>query len=803
MRVPLSWIREFAPVEGTPGAVADALNEIGLIVDAVETPGREVEGVVVARVLGVTEHPKADKLTLVDVDAGSREARVVCGARNLSAGDVVPYAPPGAGLPGGLRLERREIRGEVSDGMLCSARELDLGDDHEGILHLEAGAEPGADVREVLGLDDAVFELDVTPNRPDAMSVVGVARDLAAKLGTDLAVPEPAVSGAGPAASQRCSVEVVDARRCPRYLAMTGTVEPGATSPGWLARRLTLAGMRPLSPVVDVTNYVLLERGQPLHAFDHRRLGGGGIRVRLARDGETMTTLDGVERTFSAEDLLICDTEDAPVAIAGVMGGADSEVGETTDELLLESAYFQPESVLMTSKRLALRTEASARFERGVDPNGIDVAARRAWQLLEEVAGGTAGAGAVDEYPAPIEAERIRLRPRRVNEVLGTALSDEQIAAHLRSVQIDVEPLEDEIPPADGSLTARVPTFRPDVTREIDLVEEVARLYGYNEVARTFPSTGERSGGLSAAQQDRRSVRQALVGAGVSESMAISLVAPSDLERAGHPGVGVEVENPLRVDESLLRPVVLPGVLDAVAFNASHGLPDVRLFEMGTVFLAPRDGELLPDEREHLAVAIAGSERRRPHEDDRPVDVYDAVGVVETVAEALDLADMLLDPAVRPGFHPGRCAAVFVDGVEVGAVGEVAPEVVEAMELPAAVVAAELDLGRMIAGERRVRWFRPPSRFPVSTIDLAFVLPADEPARHVTATLRRAGGELLEEVSVFDVFESAALGAERKSLAFRLRFRAPERTLTDEEVAQARRACVEAVEGSHRGELRG
>lgn len=797
MRVPLSWIREFAPVEAPPATVADALNELGLIVDAVDVPGRDIGGVVAARVVEVRDHPEADRLTLVDVDAGRGDtAQVVCGARNLSPGDVVPLAPPGATLPGGIELERRKIRGQLSEGMLCSARELGLGDDHEGILHLPAAAELGSDVREVLGLDDAVFDLDITPNRPDAMSVVGVARDLAAKLGASFDAHAPAPAPGGPAAAETATVEVIDPDRCPRYLAMTGTVAMGP-SPAWMARRLTLAGMRPISNVVDVTNYVLLERGQPLHAFDHDRLGGGGIRVRVAREGETITTLDGVERELGPEDLLICDADDVPQAIAGIMGAARGEVGDATARVLLESAYFTPPGILLTSKRLGLRTESSARFERGVDPNGVDVAARRAWELLEDVAGATTGEGAVDVYPAPVAREHVVLRTHRVNDVLGTGLTSGEIAAHLQSIHMGVQ-VQGE------TMVVEVPTFRPDVEREIDVVEEVARLHGYNRVERTLPRASGHVGRLSGEQRERRLVADTLAGLGLSEAMTLSLLAPRDLEAAGHAAVGIEVENPLRVDESLLRPAVLPGLLRSVAFNAAHGLADVRLFEVGHVFHAPPGERLLPEEREHVAGALAGSVRRRPHEDDRPVDVHDAVGLVEAMVGALRLADWSLEPAQRPGFHPGRCAAVFVDGSEAGVVGAVAPEVVGAMELPETVVAFELDVDRLVAASRRIRRHVSPSRFPASWIDLAFAVPLEEPARSVEGTLRAAGGDVLEDVALFDVFESEeALGAGRRSLAFRLRFRAADRTLTDDEVAELRSSCIRAVEQRHRAELRG
>src|SRR5947208_7644889 len=400
MRAPLSWIREFTPVEGSTDELVAALNQVGLEVEDVEEPGRDVRGVIAARVLDVVKHPNADKLTLVDVDFGSDSSRVVCGAENVAAGDAVPYAPAGAHLPEPFGvLERRKIRGVTSDGMLLAPDELGLGDDHEGIVHLDESTKPGADVRELLGLDDVVFDLSITPNRPDAMAIVGVARELAAHFGLPFRVDEhePApicdeVAGA------RVVVEATD--RCPRFVAVAARVVTGE-SPQWMQRRLTLAGMRPISNVVDVTNYVMLERCRPLHAFDLGRLAGRGIVVRLARDGETMTTLDGVERTLTGDDLLICDAERAAQAIAGIMGGADAEVSDATTTVLLESAYFEARGIAKTSKRLGLRSEASARFERGVDPNDVATGAARAMELFAEVAGAQRRPGVIDVYPQP------------------------------------------------------------------------------------------------------------------------------------------------------------------------------------------------------------------------------------------------------------------------------------------------------------------------------------------------------------------------------------------------------------------
>jgi phenylalanyl-tRNA synthetase beta chain len=791
LRAPLSWIREFTPLENIEvDAIADALNQLGFEVEAIEEPGRDVNGVVVARILDVVPHPDADRIRLADVDFGEGQLRVVCGAPNIEAGMVVPFARVGAVLPGDFKIERRKIRGVVSEGMLCSARELGLGDDHDGILPLPSDAPLGTDVREVLGLDDVVFDLAITPNRPDAMGIEGVARELAAHFGLPFSfvAPEP-----GPIldelAGAHVVVEALD--HCPRFVALAARVTMGE-SPDWMKRRLTLAGMRPISNVVDVTNYVMLERCRPLHAYDLAKLPGRGIVVRLAADGEKMTTLDGVERAFTTADLLICDAEGGPQGIAGIMGGAAAEVSGTTTEILLESAHFEASGIARTAKRLGLRSEASARFERGVDPNNAGTGAARAMELLAHVASADPVPGAIDVYPEPIERAHITVRTERVNRLLGTALSEADIAAYLTPLEIEME-----------GTTAIVPTFRPDLEREIDLVEEVARRVGLDNITRSVPANPEKIGGLTPGQRDRRAIDDVLIGAGYDEVYTLPLLAPADLASVGlAPDALIEVENPLRAEESILRPALLPGLLRSVAYNAAHGSPDVALFENGTVFAPPGPGATLPTEHRSLAFARAHHAPRAPHEPDRAVDVYDATAALNALVQELRVTDVELAAAAVPGFHPTRSARIVVGGQDIGVVGEVATAVIDALSLAAPVVGCEIDVDALLASVRTDRMSHPVSRFPASTVDLAFVVDDTIPAAAVQATLTAAGGELLEDVSLFDVFRSEALGAGKVSLAFSVRFRALDRTLTDDEVSALRRAAIDAVASAHGAELR-
>ena len=793
MRAPLSWIREFTPADAPTDDLVAALDQLGLEVEAVEEPGREVVGVRVARILEVLPHPDADRLRLADVDFGEGTTRVVCGAANIAAGQLVPFAPAGASLPGGMTLERRKIRGQLSDGMLCSPRELGLGDDHDGILVLDADAEPGTDVRELLGLDDVVFDLSITPNRPDAMCIIGVARELAAHFGQPLTVPRPEVRG-DPGVPLDASVSIEAPDRCWQYLARVARVSMG-DSPAWLRRRLVKAGMRPISNVVDVTNYVLLERNQPLHAFDLARLRGRGIVVRLADGGERMKTLDGVERVLDETDLLICDAERDAQAIAGIMGGATSEVTTSTSEILLEAAYFERMGIARTSKRLKLRSESSARFERGIDPDGVAEHAARAMELLEQVAGAAVAADAVDECPRHYQRPRITLRTSRVNRLLGTTLADRDVVAALRPLGIDV----------DGSgeaITAEPPSFRPDLEREVDLVEEVARRIGFGAIGRTIPKPAEQVGALSRRQRERRLVADALVGLGASEAMSVPLVAPESLAPFGG-DAAVELANPLRAEESVLRTTLVPGLLAAAALNASRSLPDVCLFEQGTVFEPPAPGELLPREWEGVAALMAGVVARAPVEPDRPVDAYDAVDLAYAVIDALAIASASLESDEVPGWRSGHAAWIVVDGARVGAVGELDPAVVSAAGLPGSVVAFSADVDALAGARRRDRTFVAPSPYPPASIDLAFVLPDGETGGGIIATIAGTVPDLLEDVRVFDEFRRDELGPGHRSVAVRLRFRASDRTLTDAEVADLRDRCITAVTSAHGASLRG
>ncbi|TMK88898.1 MAG: phenylalanine--tRNA ligase subunit beta [Actinobacteria bacterium] len=781
MRVPLSWLKDFAPIEADTPTLVDTLNELGLVVDGVAEIEAVDESVVVARVLATRAHPGADKVQLVDVDAGGEQLQIVCGAFNFGTGDLVSLARLGTVLPNGAQIDRRQVRGEWSEGMLCSAAELGLSDDHNGILVLAVDTEPGVPLRKALAMEpDVVFELDVTPNRPDAMSVAGVARDLAATLGIPFSLPDmsPVPSDESPA-----SVAVKSKDLCPRFTAIVLDVVSVGPSPAWLARRLTLAGMRPINNVVDVSNYVMLELGQPNHPYDLTRLPGNGLLVRRGKKSETVTTLDEVERAVGPDDCLICDAEGTPVGIGGVMGGASSEIADGTTSVLLETAYFDPMAIARTARRLGLRTEASARFERGVDYNGLDRAVARSLALLAEVAGARPVGGLVDVRGRLPKSARPVVRTRRVNEILGTALTGDDVRRYL-------EPIGFECAPARGGWRVTVPSWRPDSELEIDVIEEVARHHGYSNIPRTVPLSPE-VGRLTPYQHDRRRVREVLAGAALSEAWTTAFIGPSDLEKAGLPSDAVQVTNPLDQAEPLLRPSLLPGMLRAVATNARHQNLDVRLFEVGRVFAPPSGGDVLPTERELVAVALAGA------------DATEATHVWNVLCGALALEQVTVDAGERPGLHPTRAARLLAANEEIGELGEVDPAVLAAYEIDGRVGWFAVDLQRLLAAPRRPAVFHPISRFPASDIDLAFVVDDSTPAAQVEQRLREVGGDLLVDVRLFDVFRGSQLGEGRRSLAYRLRFNALDHTLTDEEVGEIRQRCIDAVQSSLPATLRG
>ncbi len=788
MKVLLSWLREFAPFEGDPVALGDQMSDLGMAVESIDHLGGGLDGIVVAKVLELAPHPAADKIQLVSVDRGDGEAlQICCGAFNMAVGDLVPLATLDTVMPNGMKIERRKLRGEWSNGMLCSGREMGLGDDHEGILILPAGLEAGTDLKEALGIEaDVLYDLEINPNRPDAMSVAGVARDLAARLGVPFAQLVPTATEAGPSIDGLASVEILDVDLCGRFVIRVLHDITVGPSPAWIANRLTHLGMRPINSVVDASNYVMLELGQPNHTYDRAKVPGGALRVRWAREGEPLRTLDGIDRVLTAGDGVIADGDDEAIGIAGVMGGASTEISASTTSVLLEMAWWDPMSIARSSARLGLRSEASMRFERGADPEIAELAAQRFAELLAP-SGARLGPGLVDERGNLPSRAPVRVRTARVNAYLGTDLDGAEIEDLLTPIGFEVHPAA-EMP--DGVADIVIPTFRPDTTTETDIIEEIARHYSYSRIPRTVPPA-VRTGGLTRRQSDRRLIRQAMVGLGIDEAMPLPFLSPDDSARTGLAADFVTVTNPLDADESVLRTSLRSGLLKAVAYNASHRQPGVRLFEIGKTFRRPPTGQQLPDEREELGVALAGD---------------GAIGAVETwhiLVDALAVQGARLEQVPLPGLHATRSAELLVNDVLVGAVGEIDPGVLARFGITERVGWLEVDLDTLLDQPHDGRSYTPISRYPSSDLDLAFEVPETVAAAAVETAIAAAGGNLLSDVRLFDVYRGVGLPAGHRSLAFRVRLQAPDRTLTDADIAGARGAIIDAVTGPFAAKLRG
>ncbi|WP_426572791.1 phenylalanine--tRNA ligase subunit beta [Aquihabitans sp. McL0605] len=802
MKVLHSWLQEFLDAPVDPAAVAAAFDDLGTPVEEETRIGEGLDGIEVVRVLTLSPHPNADKIQLVTVDRGDGEAlQICCGAFNMAVGDLVPLATLGTVMPGGMKIERRKLRGEWSNGMLCSARELGLGDDHAGIFIL--GPEPalGTPITAALGVEpDVLWELEVNPNRPDAMNVVGLARDVAAKVGVGfvpptapVAVPRSAAvtwgaSGAGgrieaPAGARAFAVDIATPDGCGRFVArVLHGVDPAAPSPEWMQQRLAHLGMRSISALVDISNYVMLELGQPSHPYDLDKVAGGTLRVRHAAEGETLTTLDDVERTCTVDDLLICDGDDAPVGIGGIMGGASCEISSTTTDVLLEMAWFDPTTISRSSRRLGLRSEASARFEKGCDPAAIEVAADRFCQLAAEICGAATEPVQVDVLATLPARPPVRVRTTRVNAILGTDLAPAAIAALLDPIGFAAEAID-----VDHQVT--IPTWRFDSATEIDVIEEVGRHFGYANIENQ-ELTAPRAGRLTPLQLERRAVRRLLCGLGLAETLPLPFLAPGQLAAAGLDPTGIELLNPLVAEESILRTALLPGLVAAVAHNHARRQLGIGVWEIGHVFLPPPEGQLLPDEREHLAVVLAGREAPA------------AVEVWQVLAEQMRLSEPSVRNAALPGLHPTRGAEVLVQGQVVGMVGEIDPAVLGRHDIGERVAYLEVDLGALYGAPRRSEAYRQISRFPSSDIDLAFVVPEPVSAIDVERTLADAD-PLVWSVRLFDVYRGTGIDDGHRSLAFAVRLQSVERTLTDAEVAEARGRLIEAVEGTFGATLRG
>ncbi len=797
MLTSLRWLQEYVDISLPPEALAERLTMAGVKVEGVHRPEARPRGVVVGRILEVRPHPSKDGLSLCRVDVGERVLETVTGAPNATAGMLVPVALPGALLPGAAgQVREAELHGVRSECVLCSERELGVSNDHSGLMELPGDLAPGADVADALGFDDPVFEFEVYANRPDCLSVVGLAREVAAVTGGPLRLPASEVPEGKAEARSLASVAVEAPDLCPRYIARVIRNVRVGPSPSWMQERLRKAGVRPINNVVDITNYVMLELGQPLHAFDYDLLQQRRIVVRRAEDGETLETLDGVTRRLNSEDLLICDGE-GPVALAGIMGGARTEVRESTRNILLEAATFAAANVRRTSRRLGLQTEASHRFEKGLDPRLAEWAADRAARLMAELAGGEVARGRIDVRTEIPPERELDVRPARINEMLGASLSPAEMKRILKGLGFQVD-----LGKGASTIRVRVPWFRRDVEGEADIAEEIARIHGYDQIEPTLPTGASVQGRLSWPLPVLERIRARLVAAGLSESVTYSFISPKAYDRLrlpqDHPWRrSIPLMNPLSEAQSVMRTTFLPSLLEAVALNQRRRQGDVRLFEIGRVYRSESlPLESLPDEVRTLGVVLAGRVPATWGEPPREVGFFTAKGLVEEVLRLLGV-EAKFKRADEPFLHPGRSAAVIAGGRQVGWVGEIHPAVADSFELRGRVYAAELDLDLLIGSELPTAQYVPLPKHPPVERDLALLVPLDVTAESVLAVIRREGGSLLQRVELFDVYEGKQVPQGYRSLAFTMTYQGEDRTLTDEEVT----ALQERIERALASEL--
>ncbi len=805
MKFTLNWLREYIDTDLEPVQIADHLTMLGLEVDACVPCYPELTGVVVARIDAVQPHPNADKLVLCDVNVGQERKRVVCGAPNARAGLVTALALPGAVLPGGFTIKPAKIRGEESCGMLCSAKELGITEDQVGIMELAADLQPGQPLSQALGLVDTMIEVDLTPNRPDCASVLGIAREVGGIIGKRIRPPvlaPPVLNGE----NLPFSVVVESPADCPRYAArLIKNVKIGP-SPWWLQQRLLAVGMRPISNIVDITNFVMLEYGHPLHAFDFNKLTGGKIVVRRAETGEKLATLDGVEHQLDSEMLMICDAE-RPVAVAGIMGGANSEVDAGTCDILLESACFAAIGIRRTAGKLNMSTEASYRFERGVDPQGVPMAMERAVQLMVALAGGEIVAGGVDYREGVVASAAITLRGKRTRALLGMDLTLDRIAAALTGIEIEVEKIDDD------TLRVTPPSFRVDLEREIDLIEEVARIVGYNLLPTTLPMVPMIFSEPDALRELRKKVAQTLTALGFYEAINYSFVTPQHRDLLGLAADDarrqtVHLLNPLAEDQSVLRTTLLPGLLENLRRNLNHQSHDVRLFEVGKVF-HPQGSEQ-PAEPFRLAAVISG--RRNPgapvlHAGETPADIFDVKGVVTQLLDSLRFGAAITCLAgivgqELPFAEPGSVLAVMGEEKILGWCGAFNQKTLKAFGIKQQAFFVDLDLAALGGFLPQAASCAVLPKFPFVKWDMALIVPEGVAAGEMLSAIHGCGEKFIERAEIFDVFQGKNIEAGKKSVAISITYRALDRTLDDETVGKIHQKIIEMMISRFNGQLR-
>jgi phenylalanyl-tRNA synthetase beta chain len=799
MKVSLNWLKQFVPIDQPPSEVAEILTMAGLEVEGIESSGQGLDDVTVSQILDITPHPRADRLSICQVSAGRQEVSVVCGATNIMKGHVVPLALPGTRLPDGTLIKESKIRGEISHGMLLAEDEMGLTDDHTGIMILPDNLTPGQSLTEAMDLDDWILDISLTPNRIDCASVLGIAREIGALSKTTVTMPEIHLEQGDTPIEDMASVTVLDAHGCPRYAAgLVDQVKIGP-SPFWMRYRLHVSGIRAINNVVDVTNYVLMELGQPLHAFDYHRLAGRKIVVQRAQTGQIFTTLDGQRRDLDDQTLMICDGEEA-VALAGIMGGLNSEITKSSATVLVESAYFDPITIRRSSKRLALSTEASYRFERGIDIGGVDRALKRSLMLIAELAGGKVARGIIDCYPEPWSPPRIGLRVEKTNEILGTDIGIEEIQHHLTSLGMTVRKVD------HNQMEVSPPSFRVDIYREADLIEEIARLVGYDNIPVTLPAI--RPGDEDAPEITLRDrIKNLLVGMGFLEVITYSFISPKSVDTlgAGEHSVlrcFVKLLNPLSFDQSVMRTSLVPGLLSSARLNALQGQNTLRIFEWGRIYL--KGDEELPQEKQVLAALMSGmASDQQWYQVEREVDFFDIKGIVERILEELGVEEPAFVRNVpKEGFDRHEYASIVFSGSEIGTIGRISRDVMASYSLEGSAYLLELDIEAIspyVTWERR---FTALARYPSVRRDISIIVQRSTESGTLIGIVKEIGKDLIDSVNIFDIYQGKGMDSKEKAIAIRIHYRSKERTLTDDEVNEVHEEVVAEIRRKTGGRLR-
>lgn len=801
MKFTLNWLKEYIDFDLSPEELSHNLTMAGLEVEDVIYQGKGLENVVAAQITELTPHPDAEKLSLCKVTDGENTYPIVCGATNMKAGDKVALAkigaklPPGPKFEDGLKIKKAKIRGEVSEGMLCAENELGLGEESDGIIILSESAKVGNAIVDELGINDIVFEVGITPNRPDCLNLIGVAREVAALTAKTVRHPKSEITEEGENISNLAKVELLDPEKCPRYSCRVIKNVKIGPSPDWLKRRIEASDIRSINNVVDITNFVLLELGQPLHAFDYDLLEDNKIVVRAAENGETITTLDEVERKLSSEDLLICDGK-RPVALAGVMGGANSEVSEKTTNILLESAYFDPVTVRKTSKATGLRSESSYRFERGIDPNRVTTALNRAAELIRELAGGEIATDLIDEYPSTIEPAEVSISLDKANKFLGTEIKADELTKIANGLEFENLSSDNDV------FTFRIPTFRVDITREIDLIEELARLYGYDKIPTTLPAVTMKTDNLNINKFVQDNFKQVLISSGFFEVINYSFEDHELLSLFDKTDV-IKILNPITTDSSVMRTSLVPGILKNAVLNLNHQEQDLRLFEIGRVYI-PNENSELPKEIRKIAATATGT-RMPEFWGKEEFDFFDFKSILEKGFQILNIwDDVEIHNADQVGFlHPGKSGKFSINNEEIGYMGELHPDLTEKLGISKNIYVLEIDLDKIAAfSKESKKVFSPLPKFPSVRRDISLIVDDSIPVGGILDEIEKIGSNLIEEAEIFDVYTGEHLDQGKKSVAVSLQLRAKDKTLTEEEVNKVQEKTLKKLGLALGAELR-